>query len=111
MKYPKLLSGLDFSDNILKSAASNTLSLRKKCLEKKNFLMEHSATFPLSLPLIFVLSTSKPGDTILDLFNGTGSSGEISVLTSRKYVGYELNPQFIMASEVRLSEYELVQVA
>lgn len=111
MKYPKLLSGLDFSDNILKSAASNTLSLRKKCLEKKNFLMEHSSTFPLSLPLIFVLSTSKPGDTILDLFNGTGSSGEISVLTSRKYVGYELNPQFIMASEVRLSEYELVQVA
>jgi len=111
MKYPKLLSGLDFSDNILKSAASNTLSLRKKCLEKKNFLMEHSATFPLSLPLIFVLSTSKPGDTILDLFNGTASSGEISVLTSRKYVGYELNPQFVMASEVRLSEYELAQVA
>ncbi len=111
MKYPKLVSGLNFRDNILKSAGSNTLELRKKCLTMGNFLMEHSATFPLSLPLIFVLSTSKPGDTILDMFNGTASTGEVSVLTNRKYVGYELNPQFIMASEVRLSEYELGEVA
>jgi site-specific DNA-methyltransferase (adenine-specific) len=110
MKFPKLVSGLDFRDNILKSSASNTLELRNKCL-KKGFLMEHSATFPLSLPLIFVLSTSKPGDTILDLFNGTASTGEVSILTNRKYVGYELNPQFVMASEVRLSEYNLEQVA
>ena len=106
MKYPKLVSGLDFRNNILKSAASNTLELRKKCLDK-GFLMEHSATFPLSLPLIFVLSTSKPGDTILDMFNGTASTGEVSILTNRKYVGYELNPQFVMASEVRLADYEL----
>lgn len=110
MKYPKLVSGLDFRDNVLKSAASNTLELRKKCLDK-GFLMEHSATFPLSLPLIFVLSTSKPGDTILDMFNGTASTGEVSVLTNRKYVGYELNPQFVMASEVRLADYELEEVA
>lgn len=106
MKYPKLVSGLDFRDNILKGSASNTLELRKKCLDK-GFLMEHSATFPLSLPLIFVLATSKPGDTILDTFNGTASTGEVSILTNRRYVGYELNPQFIMASEVRLSEYKL----
>ncbi len=111
MKYPKLVSGLDFRDNILKSVASNTLELRKKCMTEGNFFMEHSATFPLSLPLIFVLATSKPGDTILDIFNGTASTGEISILTNRKYVGYELNPQFVMASEVRLSEYELKNVA
>jgi DNA modification methylase len=110
MKYPKLVSGLDFRDNILKSSASNTLELRNKC-HKKGFLMEHSATFPLSLPLIFVMSTSKPGDTILDLFNGTASTGEVSLLTNRKYVGYELNPQFVMASEVRLADYELEEVA
>lgn len=107
MKYPKLVSGLDFRDNILTHSSSNTLELRRKCLVEANFHMEHSATYPLSLPLIFVLSTSKPGDTILDLFNGTASTGEVSVLTNRKYVGYELNPQFVMASEVRLSEYEL----
>jgi site-specific DNA-methyltransferase (adenine-specific) len=111
MKYPKLVSGLDFRDNILTHSGSNTLELRRKCLEEANFHMEHSATYPLSLPLIFVLATSKPGDTILDIFNGTASTGEISILTNRKYVGYELNPQFVMASEVRLSDYELGEVA
>jgi site-specific DNA-methyltransferase (adenine-specific) len=110
VKYPKLVSGFDFRDNILKNSASNTLELRRKCLDE-GFLMEHSATFPLSLPLIFVLSTSRPGDTILDIFNGTASTGEVSVLTGRKYVGYELNPQFVMASEVRLSGYDLEKVA
>jgi DNA modification methylase len=45
------------------------------------------------------------------LFNGTATTGEVCVLTDRKYVGYELNPQFVMASEVRLSDYELGQVA
>lgn len=111
MKYPKLVSGLDFRDNILTHSGSNTLELRRKCLADANFLMEHSATYPLSLPLIFVLATSKPGDTILDMFNGTASTGEVSVLTDRKYVGYELNPQFVMASEVRLSEFDLKNVA
>jgi DNA modification methylase len=110
-KYPKLVSGLDFRDNILTNSSSNTLELRNKCKSSGNFLMEHSATYPLSLPLIFVLSTSKPGDKILDMFNGTASTGEVSVLTNREYVGYELNPQFIMASKVRLEEYELGQVA
>lgn len=111
VKYPKLVSGLDFRDNVLTHSGSNTLELRRKCLEEANFHMEHSATYPLCLPLIFVLATSKPGDTILDMFNGTASTGEVSVLTDRKYVGYELNPQFVMASEVRLSEYELGEVA
>jgi DNA modification methylase len=110
-KYPKLVSGLDFRDNILTNISSNTLELRNKCKTSGNFLMEHSATYPLSLPLIFVLSTSKPGDKILDMFNGTASTGEVSVLTNRDYVGYELNPQFIMASKVRLEGYELGQVA
>jgi DNA modification methylase len=110
-KYPKLVSGLDFRDKILTNSSSNTLELRNKCLDKGNFLMEHSATYPLSLPLIFVLSTSKPGDTILDIFNGTASTGEVSLLTNRNYVGYELNPQFIMASKIRLEDYELGQVA
>ena len=101
---PKLFSGLDFRENILKNKIGNTSGLRKKCKEK-SFAMEHSATFPLNLPTIFILSTSKPGDTVLDIFSGTATTGEVALLTNRKYVGYELNPQFVMASEVRLREH------
>ncbi len=73
--------------------------------------MENSCTFPIMLPTIFVLSTSKPGDLILDMFSGTGTTAESCVLLDRKYVGYEVNPLFIKASEIRLSDYELGQVA
>jgi DNA modification methylase len=107
---PKIISAIDFRDGVLQSNGSNTLELRRKCAEK-GFFMEHSCTFPIDLPLICVLSTTRPGDTVLDLFNGTATTGEVCVLTDRKYVGYELNPQFVMASEVRLSNYELGQVA
>ena len=107
---PKIISAIDFRDGVLQSNGSNTLELRRKCA-KNGFHMSHSCTFPIDLPLICILSTTRVGDTVLDLFNGTATSGEVCLLTDRKYVGYELNPQFIMASEVRLSEYELGQVA
>ncbi|WDT67231.1 DNA methyltransferase [Cloacibacterium sp. TD35] len=110
LKAPKLISGIDFRDNIIKHNISNTVELRNKCLEK-GFLMEHSATFPITLPLIFTLSTSNPGDTILDMFSGTSTTGEASLLTNRRYIGYELSPQFVMASEIRLSDYILENVA
>jgi len=109
-KSPKLFSGLDFRDNILKNNAGNTYELRKKCKEE-GFHMEHSATFPLSLPSIFILSTSRPGDTVLDIFSGTSTTGEVALITDRRYVGYELNPQFVMASEIRLREHLDLQEA
>ena len=104
---PKLLSGLNFKDNIFRHKSANTQELRTKCMDTKQFHLTHSATFPLSLPSIFILSTSKPGDTILDNFSGTGTTGEAAVLLDRKYIGYELNPEYVLASEVRLSEYDL----
>lgn len=107
---PKLKSGLDYRDKVLSTSASNTQELRDKC-KKENLTMENSCTFPLTLPTIFVLSTSKPGDFILDMFNGTGTTAESCVLLDRKYVGYEVNPLFIKASQIRLSDYELGQVA
>ncbi|GAA4057734.1 DNA methyltransferase [Flavobacterium chungnamense] len=107
---PKLKSGLDYRDKVLSTSSSNTQELRDKC-KKENLPMENSCTFPIMLPTIFVLSTSKPGDLILDMFSGTGTTAESCILLDRKYVGYEVNPLFIKASEIRLSDYELGQVA
>ena len=107
---PKLTSGFDYRDNVLSMSSSDTKKLRDKC-KKENLPMENSCTFPLILPMMFVLSTSKPGDLVLDMFNGTGTTAESCVLSDRKYVGYEVNPLFVKASEIRLSEYELDNVA
>jgi site-specific DNA-methyltransferase (adenine-specific) len=100
-KFPKFLSGMDFNGRRLRTNVSNTCRLRNQCNEE-GFDLTHSATFPVELPGLLVLLSTKPGDLVVDLFNGTGSVGEVCKVMGRKYVGYELNPEFIMATKVRM---------
>ena len=92
---------MDFRENTLRTNGANTGELRKLCREE-GFHLTHSATFPIEVPTLLVLLTSKPGDLVVDPFNGTGSVGEVCRYSGRNYVGYELNPQFVMATEVRM---------
>ena len=104
-KHPKLFSGLDYIINgVIRGNASTTKELRKE-FANQGFHLTHSATFPLSIPAICILTTSKPGDIVLDSFNGTGTTGEAAIVLGRKYYGYETNPEYVMASEVRLQPY------
>jgi DNA modification methylase len=99
---PKFFSGMDFRDGIIQTDVANTGELRKLCSEV-GFSLTHSATFPIAVPALFVLLTSKIGDIVLDPFCGTGTTGQAAFLAGRKFVGYELNPQFVMATEVRMN--------
>jgi DNA modification methylase/ParB-like chromosome segregation protein Spo0J len=103
---PKFFSGMDFRGNVLRTNVANTGELRKQCKDA-GFILTHSATFPLSVPTLLVLLTSKPGDLVVDPFNGTGSVSEVCRYSGRNYVGYDLNPQFIMATEVRMKNMKL----
>jgi DNA modification methylase len=105
--FPKLISGMDFRDGVVRTNVATTQYLRKLC-EEKGFFLNHTAVFPEVIPMIPILSTTRPGDTVLDLFNGTGTTGEVSVKLDRNYVGYEYNPEYVMASEIRLSKLEEV---
>jgi site-specific DNA-methyltransferase (adenine-specific) len=104
--FPKLISGMDFRDGVVKTNVASTKYLRQKCKEK-GFFLNHTAVFPEIIAAIPILSTTRIGDTVLDLFNGTGTTGEVSLKLDRNYVGYEYNPEYVMASEIRLSEYDL----
>jgi DNA modification methylase len=57
--------------------------------------------------------TSKPNDTILDNFNGTSVTGAavMELGQGRSFVGYEPSPEYMVASKIRLSEYDLSNVA
>lgn len=98
---PKLFSGLDFRDGVLKTNAANTSELRKECEEKKGFYMTHNATFPLDVPTVCALLTTDQEDIILDPFSGTSVVGEFARKNNRYFVGYELKSEFVMAAEVR----------
>ena len=109
---PKLTSSLDFFGGVLKTGVASTRELKKKC-EDRGVALDHQATFPIDVPMICLKLTSKPFDKILDIFNGTAMSGlaVVELGEGRKYIGYEPSPEYMLASEIRLSDYELGRVA
>jgi len=63
----------------------------------------HFAVYPPALILPCVLAGSAIGDTVLDPFSGSGTTGEVALLNDRNYVGIELNPDYAALSEKRIS--------
>ena len=104
---PKLTSSLDFYGGVLKTGVASTRELKAKC-EEEGVMLDHQATFPIEVPMICLLMTSRPNDLILDNFNGTSVSGAsvMELGQGRKFVGYEPSPEYMVASKIRLSEYQ-----
>jgi DNA modification methylase len=63
----------------------------------------HFASYPTALVRPMVLAASRPGDTVLDPFSGTGTTGVVAIDLGRQYIGIELNEQHAQCSRVRLA--------
>lgn len=63
----------------------------------------HFATFPRKLIEPCILAGSKVGDTILDPFTGSGTTGLVSVENGRHFLGVELNPEYKKLAEQRIN--------
>ena len=63
-------------------------------LSEKTF-GKHPTQKPLDLLKRIILSTSNKGDTILDPFNGSGTTGVIAKELGRKYIGIDLEQDFL----------------
>lgn len=74
----------------------------------KNTSKEKQKGFPNQIPekLIELLIgiSSNDGDTVLDCFSGSGTTGAVSKRMNRNFIGIELNPDFIKIAEKRISE-------
>lgn len=56
--------------------------------------------FPPELPETCILLSSNEGDTVLDMFMGTGKTAAACVKNRRNYIGFELSPKYCdMANE------------
>ena len=49
---------------------------------------------------------SKPGDVVMDPFNGVGSTGYVAVKMLRKYLGFELKAEYAAQAERNLQDAE-----
>jgi hypothetical protein len=49
---------------------------------------------------------SKPGDVVMDPFNGIGSTGYVALKMMRRYIGFELKPEYAKQANANLSDAE-----
>jgi DNA modification methylase len=63
----------------------------------------HFATFPPALVEPCLALGSRKGDLILDPFLGSGTTGQVSLQMGRRFVGVELNPDYVKISKRRLA--------
>jgi DNA modification methylase len=62
----------------------------------------HFATYPPELIRPCILAGSKPGDVVLDPFNGSGTTGYVALQEKRRYLGIELNPEYVEIANNRI---------
>lgn len=58
----------------------------------------HDSAFPVELPKVLMSLTSRPGDLVVDPFNGIGTTGLAAQAMKRNYLGFELNAEHIEVS-------------
>lgn len=64
----------------------------------------HFAVYPPALIEPCVLAGSREGDTIIDPFSGSGTTGIVALRNGRNYVGCELNPEYAALSKQRIGD-------
>lgn len=55
----------------------------------------HFATWPEKLVEPMVKACSRPGDTVLDPFSGSGTTGKVAVRLGRRYIGVDISREYL----------------
>lgn len=63
----------------------------------------HPTQKPEALLARIILSSSRPGDLVLDPFCGTGTTGAVAKRLGRRFVGYERVNEYAKAAEARIA--------
>jgi len=76
-------------------------------IKTEPFKYAHFAVFPKELIKPCVMGGSKRGDVVLDPFFGSGTVGIVGLKLNRRFVGIELNPEFIDIARRRFIDEHL----
>ncbi len=73
----------------------------------ESFKGAHFATFPKALVEPCILAGSRSGDIVFDPFMGSGTVAQVAQNLGRKWVGAELNPEYIKLQKERTKQLGL----
>lgn len=86
--------------NLLQIANTESNS-RYSQLCKATGISAHPARFPQKLPAFFIEFLTNPGDTVLDIFAGSNTTGFVAEELKRKWIAFEKEREFLAASAFR----------
>lgn len=64
----------------------------------------HPARFPVSLPEFFIKLLTDKNDFVVDIFAGSNTTGFIAEELERRWMGFELDKEYVAASVFRFSQ-------
>jgi DNA modification methylase len=83
---------------IIPNTDSNGVYLQR-C--RKAGMQPHPARFPPDLPRFFVKLLTEPNDVVLDIFAGSNQTGRVAEDEGRRWLAFELDPEYVKASKFR----------
>lgn len=92
-------------------AASNTSSndiYQRRCREED--IKPHPARFPHALPEFIINLCTEEGDTVLDPFAGSNTTGAVAEKLNRKWLAFELNEDYLRGSKFRFPQLDPKQI-
>ncbi len=75
-------------------------------VSQKYYNGAHFATYPPDLIKPCILAGCPIGGTVLDPFNGSGTTGVVCMEYGRNYIGIDLNPEYIEMSDKRIKDIQ-----
>ena len=76
-------------------------------IQTSSFQGAHFAVFPEKLPELCIKASTKENDIVLDPFMGSGTTAYVAQRLSRRWVGIELNPEYVKIINKRTAQQEL----
>jgi site-specific DNA-methyltransferase (adenine-specific) len=73
---------------------------------KINGSKAHSTQKPEAILYRVILSSSNPGDIVLDPFFGTGTTGAVAKKLNRRWIGIERDPRYIKVANERINSIQ-----
>lgn len=101
----ELMKNLDFMNDKLKSKNKQMRSVWSlpTSSKREKIYGNHPTQKPLNLLIRIILSSTKENDTILDPFNGSGTSAiACKIIKNRNYIGIEIDKNYIDLTYKRL---------
>jgi len=94
---PGKVNSLKISGNIWRFNTGNTSS-------SDRISFKHPAIFPEKLAEDHIISWSNDGDTVLDPFMGSGTTGKMAKQLGRNFIGIELDKEYFEIAKKRIGD-------